>query len=81
MRDCEYDAGSPGAYPLTITSDGEDEDGQAGAHSGPKPSRATSLRQALQVSPYPWQGPLLCRNTLLKSWAGGVHFPAHELVW
>ncbi|CAL5223992.1 g6605 [Coccomyxa viridis] len=43
---------SPAAYPLTITSDGEDEDGQAGPHSGSKPGRTTSLRQALQS----WRG-------------------------
>ena len=67
MRNWKHDAGSPAAYPLTITSDGEDEDGQAGAHSGSKPSRATSLRHALQVNPYPWREPLPCRYTLLKT--------------
>ncbi len=41
---------SPAAYPLTITSDGEDEDGQTGVHSGGKPGRTTSIRHALQVS-------------------------------
>lgn len=40
---------SAAAYPLTIASDGEDEDGQAGVHSGSKPGRTTSLRHALQV--------------------------------
>ena len=47
---CAHMSGnSPAAYPLTITSDGEEEDGQAGAHGGSKPSRTSSLRHALQV--------------------------------